>query len=147
MSQLNFADLRIARGAAESIAEKLGYLALALSQAVAYMTARALSFIEYLQRLCEDVTRLISTPFSQYADGMFSCWKLSVQVLMESNPYAISLLRLCSFLSPEGVSKELLYRGLKSMDWLNNGIFLSHWACWLEEIANVPILPRQVSIG
>jgi hypothetical protein len=83
------------------------------------MVTRALDFIEYLHRLCEDICGFIGRSFPPYADGVFSCWKLSVQALQESNPDAIPLLRLCSFLSPEGVSKELLYRGLKSMHWLN----------------------------
>ncbi|KAF8544105.1 hypothetical protein BDD12DRAFT_801463 [Trichophaea hybrida] len=107
------------REAAESIVEKLGYLPLALSQAVAYMVSRALDFVEYLQRLCEDMSGFIGRSFPQYAEGVFSCWKLSVQALQESNPDTIPLLRLCSFLSPEGVSKELLYRGLGSMHWLH----------------------------
>ncbi|KAF8245179.1 hypothetical protein K440DRAFT_663051 [Wilcoxina mikolae CBS 423.85] len=107
------------RDAAESIVEKLGYLPLALSQAVAYMVSRALNFIEYLQRLCEDMSGFIGRAFPPYAEGVFSCWKLSVQALQESNPDTIPLLRLCSFLSPEGISKELLYRGLGSMHWLD----------------------------
>lgn len=40
---------------------------------------------------------------------------------MKSYPHAFDLLRLCSFLSPDGVSEELLYRGLKGIEWANNG--------------------------
>ncbi|KAA8893190.1 hypothetical protein FN846DRAFT_980026 [Sphaerosporella brunnea] len=112
-----------AREAAEKIAETLGYLPLALSQAVAYMKTRGLELADYLHRLCKDLSRLISNPIPPYTDGVFSCWKLSVDALMETNPDAIYLLRLCSFLSPEGVSKELLYRGLKGMGWLDTNEF------------------------
>ena len=114
-------NLGVARDAATLVAEKLGYLALALAQAVAYMTERAIDLVEYLKRLCDDLGRFISMPYPQYADGVFSCWGLSVQALQESNPDAITLLRLCSFLSPEGVSKELLSRGWKAVDVQKNG--------------------------
>ncbi|KAF8246609.1 hypothetical protein K440DRAFT_662037 [Wilcoxina mikolae CBS 423.85] len=112
-----------ARTAAEMIVEKLGNLPLAVSQAAAYMARTVLSFVEYLERLCEDITRFIGRPFPLYADGVFSCWKLSVQALKESNPDAIHLLRLCAFLSPDGIPKELLYRGLEAMDWVENDKF------------------------
>jgi hypothetical protein len=68
-----------------------------------------------------DITRFLSAPFPPYTDGVFSCWKMSIQALIESNPNAIDLLRLCSFLSPDGISYDLLYRGLNAMKWLNNG--------------------------
>jgi hypothetical protein len=114
-------DLKLVREAAESIAEKLGYLPLALSQAAAYVLTRALDFTEYLRRLRENMARYVSAKFSTYAEGVFSCWELSVQALMQSTPHAIDLLRLCSFLSPDGVSRELLCRGLSAMEWLENG--------------------------
>jgi tetratricopeptide (TPR) repeat protein len=98
-----------------------GNLPLALSQAAAYMMTMALDFVEYLHRLYIDIGRFISRPFPPYADGVYSCWKLSVEALMESNPHAIDLLRLCSFLSPEGISYDLLYRGRNGIDWLNDG--------------------------
>lgn len=115
------ANLGAAKYTATLIAEKLGYLALALSQAVAYMAEGGIDLEEYLERLCDDLGRFISMPYSQYAEGVLSCWKLSVQALQESNPDAITLLRLCSFLSPEGVSKELLSRGWKAVDAQKNG--------------------------
>ena len=85
------------------------------------MAERGIDLEEYLKRLCDDLGRFISKPYSQYAEGVFSCWKLSVQALQEFNPDAITLLRLCSFLSPEGVSKELLSRGWKAVDVQKNG--------------------------
>jgi hypothetical protein len=113
--------MKLVREAAETIAEELGYLPLALSQAAAYVLTRALDYIEYLRRLRVNMARYVSAKFSTYAEGVFSCWELSVQALMLSMPRAIDLLRLCSFLSPDGVSGELLYRGLSAMEWFDNG--------------------------
>ena len=93
---------------------------LALAQAVSYMNSQRLSLVEYFQRLCDDIARLVGMKFPPYAEGVFSCWTLSIQALQEANPDSIMLLRYCSFLSPEGVSPELLKRGLNAMGWLDN---------------------------
>ncbi|KAK0705669.1 hypothetical protein B0H67DRAFT_649977 [Lasiosphaeris hirsuta] len=50
------------REAAESVAEKLGYLPLALAQAAAYMVKRALDLVEYLKRLMNNMTRPLVSP-------------------------------------------------------------------------------------
>jgi hypothetical protein len=59
--------------------------------------------------------------FSKYDRGVFSCWLLSVRELLKAYPHAFDLLRLCSFLSPDGVSEDLLVRGIESLDWTQNG--------------------------
>ncbi|KAJ4288641.1 hypothetical protein N0V90_011878 [Kalmusia sp. IMI 367209] len=112
--------LRLVRDAAETIAKNLGYLPLALYQVTAYVTKYAANLIEYLDRLTRNKPGYIGGKFSQYENGVISCWQLSVQALMESMPHSIDLLRLCSFLGPGGVSKELLYRGLSVMEYFNN---------------------------
>lgn len=117
----SFTDVHIVHKTARAVAEKLGYLALALAQAAAYMRSKRLNLFEYFRRLCEDISRIIGTRFPPYAEGVFSCWTLSIQALMEVNPDAITLLRFCSSLSPEGISPELLTRGLKALGWLDNG--------------------------
>ena len=117
----SFTDVHIVHKTARAVAEKLGYLALALAQAAAYMRSKSLNLFEYFRRLCEDISRIIGTRFPPYAEGVFSCWTLSIQALMEVNPDAITLLRFCSSLSPEGISPELLTRGLKALGWLDNG--------------------------
>ena len=122
------------REAAEKVADILGYLPLALSQAVAYVAKKALNFVQYLERLRKNLTQFVGKAYSKYTDGVFSCWTLSVQALMESNPHAIDLLRLCSFLSPDGVSEELLYRGVGAIEWAQNRnipYFMFHHPCLL----------------
>ena len=116
-----FTDVRTVHKTALAVAEKLGYLALALAQAAAYMRSKRLGLVEYFRRLCEDISRIIGTRFPPYSEGVFSCWTLSIQALMDVNPDAIVLLRFCSSLSPEGISPELLTRGLNALGWLDNG--------------------------
>ncbi|KAI9765583.1 MAG: hypothetical protein M1840_007272 [Geoglossum simile] len=106
--------------AAEQIANLLGYLPLALAQAAAFVKKRALSLVDYLRRLEQDLARYVSSPFPPYKAGVFSCWEMSARALMESTPHAVDLLRICSFLSPDGISRELLCRGLEAMDWFQN---------------------------
>jgi len=66
-------NLLIVEEAAEKVAKMLGYLPLALSQAAAYIKKKALDLSQYLSRLSENLTRLISEKFSKYSDGIFSC--------------------------------------------------------------------------
>ncbi|KAF3147410.1 hypothetical protein TWF594_002631 [Orbilia oligospora] len=101
---------------AGKVADALGYLPIALSQAAAYIVKRELNFTQCLKRLSDNRTRLLGTAYLKYTEGVFSCWKLSVEALMRFNPHAIDLLRLCSFLSPDGVSEELLHRSVEGIE-------------------------------
>jgi hypothetical protein len=78
-------------------------------------------FVGYLKRLTGNLSGVLRRPFPSYPDGVFSCWKLSVEAVNRRNPEAFSLLRLCAFLSGESIPEELLYRGTKSMHWLSHG--------------------------
>ncbi|OAT00134.1 uncharacterized protein BDCG_16486 [Blastomyces dermatitidis ER-3] len=105
-----------AKPAAEQVAEMIGYLPLALSQAAAYIKKKALRLVQYLGRLRNNIARLIGEKFLKFSGGVFSCWELSIQELVKSYAHAFDLLRLCSFLSPNGISEELLYRGLEAIE-------------------------------
>ncbi|EGX43199.1 hypothetical protein AOL_s00215g655 [Orbilia oligospora ATCC 24927] len=129
------------RQAAEEVANKLGYLPVALSQAAAYVARTALSLVKYLARLNENLSRYLGMKSEGYPEGVFSCWMLSVHTIMESNPYAIELLRLCSFLSPHGVSEELLYRGVGAIDWAQNDTSRLDEA--LDELVTYSLITRK----
>ncbi|KAF8538473.1 P-loop containing nucleoside triphosphate hydrolase protein [Trichophaea hybrida] len=110
-----------AREAAEKTIEILGGLPLALAQAAAYMlSTMMIDFVEYLKRLSRDLSQFLGRSFPPYQDGVFSCWKLSVEAVNRQNPDPIGLLQLCAFLSGDGIPEELLYRGVGSMHWLNH---------------------------
>lgn len=99
----------------------LGFLPLALSHAAAYIKKRALRLLQYLGRLRDNVTRLIGEKVLGYPVGVFSSWEILIHEAMKLYLHAFDLLRLCSFLSPDGISEELLYRGLEAIEWAYNG--------------------------
>ncbi|KAF3211496.1 hypothetical protein TWF106_010216 [Orbilia oligospora] len=129
------------RQAAEEVANKLGYLPIALSQAAAYVARTALTLVKYLARLNDNLSRFLGIRSEGYPEGVFSCWMLSVQKIMETNPHAIELLRLCSFLSPHGVSEELLYRGVGGIDWAQNDTTRLDEA--LDELVTYSLITRK----
>ncbi|KAF3120627.1 hypothetical protein TWF703_002392 [Orbilia oligospora] len=127
--------------AAEEVANKLGYLPVALSQAAAYVATTAFSLVKYLARLNENLSRYLGMKSEGYPEGVFSCWVLSVHIIMESNPHAIELLQLCSFLSPHGVSEELLYRVVGGIDWAQNDTSRLDEA--LDELVTYSLITRK----
>ncbi|KAF8246309.1 TPR-like protein [Wilcoxina mikolae CBS 423.85] len=135
--------VRQARDAAEKIIGILGGLPLALAQAAAYMMAVKDDFVRYLKRLTGNLSRILGKPFPSYPDGVFSCWKLSVEAANRHNPYAIGLLRLCAFLSGDGIPEELLYRGIKSMHWLSHGI--SRLDDSIDDLVKFSLIKRKLS--
>ncbi|KAF3318063.1 hypothetical protein TWF173_008802 [Orbilia oligospora] len=130
-----------ARQAAEEVADKLGYLPVALSQAAAYVARTALTLVKYLARLTNNLSRFLGIKSEGYPEGVFSCWMLSVHKILETNPHAIELLRLCSFLSPHGVSEELLHRGVGAIDWAQNDASLLDEA--LDELVTYSLITRK----
>ncbi|KAK6337134.1 hypothetical protein TWF718_009918 [Orbilia javanica] len=104
----------------EKIVDLLGNLPLALAQAVAYINMRILDFSRYLERLKKDLDSLIDQIAPGYKNGVFSNWRLAVKALKKHHPDCVPLLRLCSFLSPHGVSEKLLAQGIETMPWLQN---------------------------
>ncbi|KAK6331293.1 hypothetical protein TWF730_004380 [Orbilia blumenaviensis] len=108
------------RAVVEQIVDLLGNLPLALAQAVAYINMRRLDYSRYLERLKKDLDGLIDQIALGYKNGVFSGWRLAFKALKKHHPDCIPLLRICSFLSPHGISIELLSRGIETMDWFQN---------------------------
>jgi tetratricopeptide (TPR) repeat protein len=100
-----------AAGAARLV-RRLGGLPLAAEQAAVYLGPRAgLSFDDY----AADVVRLIERPRPEgatgdYPDTVYAAFMKSLEAVAhsESGEIALDLLRLCSFLSPDGVELALL---------------------------------------
>jgi len=101
-------------GAAE-LAEELGHLPLALAQAAAVIAAQRLTYPVYLDRLRAYPTGkyLARAKGDPYPRGVAEAIGLSVDTVtgIDSAGLAADLLDLISLLSPQGVSRELLYLG------------------------------------
>ena len=92
---------------AASICRELGYLALAVSQAGAYI-AHSCSLDDYLHIYREDRTRLLQRHSSHSPDDyewtVYTTWEMSMKKL---SPTATMFLRICSFLHHAGISRAI----------------------------------------
>jgi hypothetical protein len=98
---------------ASLIVKELGYLALAIVQAGAYISKRC-SLNEYLKIFQKDRARLMSKRSVQMIDdypwAVYTTWEISFKKL---SPIAAALLCLCAFLHIGG-SPKAYFKGLLS---------------------------------
>ncbi|MEO3856958.1 FxSxx-COOH system tetratricopeptide repeat protein [Acrocarpospora sp. B8E8] len=100
---------------ADTLAEKLGDLPLALEQAGALMFETAMSIDEYIELLDEQTTRLMALNKAEaYPQSMAAAWGLSVHELRRRLPEAIEVLRCCAFFGPEPIPRDVFRRGTKA---------------------------------
>ena len=92
------------------LAEELGHLPLALTQAGAYMAETATSYPRYLTVFREERTALMETQSlpEDYPYSVTTTWKISVDKLRESSPDSLRLLFCALFLAPDNIPKFLL---------------------------------------
>lgn len=99
------------------LAEELGDLPLALEQAGALQAESGMSVDEYLDLLGKESSRLLSeNPPADYPVPVAAAWSLSVARLKEELPFALELLRLCSFFGPEPIKRDILKSGRYVLD-------------------------------
>ncbi|KPM52418.1 tetratricopeptide repeat protein [Frankia sp. CcI49] len=107
----------IAKVDANSLAEALGDLPLALEQAGALQFETGMDVREYLQLLKDASSKLLAeNPPADYSRPVAAAWSLSVAQLREQAPFALELLRRCAFFGPEPISLEMLDRGKYTLD-------------------------------
>lgn len=101
--------------ASEKLAEEVGYLALALEQAGAYIEESVISISNYLGLFQRYQERLLGEkPHSgDYGKPVFTTWDLSFKRVKDDqeSPGAAELLTLCSFLAPDEIPREMLAHG------------------------------------
>ncbi|NUN08627.1 MAG: toll/interleukin-1 receptor domain-containing protein [Ignavibacteriaceae bacterium] len=95
------------------LAEKLGYLPLAIEQAAAYIfkQGRGFGFSDYLEIYNEAEKDLLalraSSGSTEYPDSLFSTWKASIQKMPNG---AKVIFRLCSFLAATPIPLDLFIK-------------------------------------
>ncbi|MCL6450068.1 MAG: tetratricopeptide repeat protein [Acetobacteraceae bacterium] len=99
--------------AAGELAEELGGLPLALEQAAAYVEATGRRLKEYLGlfRTRHGELWARAGPPSGYPATVATTWTLSFQLAEAESPAGADLLRLCAFLGPDDIPRELLSQG------------------------------------
>ncbi|MGC5010396.1 FxSxx-COOH system tetratricopeptide repeat protein [Streptosporangium sp. DT93] len=97
------------------LAEQLGDLPLALEQAGALQYETGMSIDEYLEQLEEQTSLLLGVNrASGYPLSMTAAWKVSVSLLEDRLPEAVTLLRTCAFFGPEPIPRDVFRRGGKA---------------------------------
>ena len=100
---------------ARTLATELGFLPLALAQAAAVIDMQRLSYQVYLDRLRSYPVReyLLPTSAEPYPRGTAEAILLSFDAVTAADPGGLCDILLCviSLLSPDGVSRDVLYLG------------------------------------
>ncbi len=84
---------------------------MALEQAAAFIEETDCSFRTYLGLLKQHETELLSSgalPEVEYPSTVLTTWELAFRRVAERNPAAADLLKLCAFLAPEAIPREVL---------------------------------------
>ncbi|MDR2712895.1 MAG: tetratricopeptide repeat protein [Clostridiales bacterium] len=101
---------------AAELAKRLGYLPLALEQAVAYITATHESCGDYLQLLEKYGNKLFDERASTvygYAETVNTTWRISFDKIKSKS--AKQLLNLCSYMAADKIPLSLLIKGLDEL--------------------------------
>ena len=101
---------------AAEIVQKLGYLPLAIEQAAAYVrevTADFSAFLEEYERNHKKLHMWVPAGNRQYPNSIATTWSMSFNLLQK---YPIKLLRLFSFLNPDGILIAFLVSGAEALE-------------------------------
>jgi tetratricopeptide (TPR) repeat protein len=95
--------------AALTVAEKLGFLPLALEQAAAYVEETHTSLRAYSELLPADQQAALATATpTSYPDTLASTWKVSINAACAEQPHARDLLALFAYLAPDDIPRDLV---------------------------------------
>lgn len=100
---------------ADRLAEALGDLPLAVEQAAAWHATTGMPVSEYLELLKEKLLELLAENASpDYPLSVAAAWNVSLDRLERTDTAALQLLQVCSFFSPEPISREFFGGALAS---------------------------------
>lgn len=99
----------LAEEEADALAEALGDLPLALVQAAAWRAETGMPASEYLRLFESKRNELLETaPPPDYQLPVAAAWNVSLDHLETRSPGALRLLQLCSYFSPDPISRQIL---------------------------------------
>jgi len=111
-------DDREERAAAESLAQELGYLPLALEQAAAFITLNEYLFQDYLKDFHALRLDLLNQGVNQVTaqqTTVRTCWQKSFAAVELESAAAADLLTLSAFLGPDRIPYDLLEQGAPAL--------------------------------
>jgi len=95
------------------LAEELGYLPLALTQAAAYIRRQQVDVSTYRTAFKEGGKQLLAQKEKGYPGSVGTAWLLSMEKIAQEDPNALKLLNICSYLVPDKIPEEFLEAWLK----------------------------------
>ena len=101
-----------------AIVNELDLLPLAIEQAAAYVREVAWNFKTYrndYQKSHSLILRWVPKGNRLYSDSVASTWSMSFKMVQELNPYAAELLRVLSFLNPDGALIDFMAAGAEAL--------------------------------
>jgi tetratricopeptide (TPR) repeat protein len=106
---------------AESLAETLGYLPLALAQAGAYIKNAGKSFAAYQEMYREYQQKVLERgkPLTGYKNTVATTWEISFEQVKNQSSAAIALLNLCAFLAPDNIPRAPLQKSIRDLSDIN----------------------------
>ena len=111
------------KATAAELATELGDLPLALDQAAAYTEATAKTLGEYLALFRHvDLELMKHGRPATYRDTVTTTWRLAFEQVQATSPTGADLLRLCAFLAPDDIPKEIFIDG---REWLPEPLSLA----------------------
>ena len=112
------ADSAQIQAEAEKIVKELGYLALAIEQAAAFIRETSRNFFRFLPSYRADRKMhhaRIPRGHWEYSKAVGTTWHLSFQQVKQNNAQASELLGILAFLNPDGILLEFLVRGKRGL--------------------------------
>ncbi|MBI5305052.1 MAG: toll/interleukin-1 receptor domain-containing protein [Chloroflexi bacterium] len=98
-------------GDAGKLADALGCLPLALTQAAAYIEASGTTFADYLRIFETHRAELLRDPKFKphdYPDTVATTWTISFNAVAAESPAALTLMNLCAFFAPDEIPLDIL---------------------------------------
>jgi len=102
---------------ADTLADALGDLPLALEQAGAYMEAKGRNISYYLNMFTVHKNKLLNraVPSTDYPDTVATTWDIAFDEVIQISSSGADLLNLCAFLAPDDIPVELLNSGVECL--------------------------------
>ncbi|MGH1256539.1 MULTISPECIES: tetratricopeptide repeat protein [Bacillus] len=107
------------------LAKELGYLPLALEQAIAYIRETGLTLEEYLQRFEQYKNEIIGKGRAlNYTETVLTTWKISLETASRSMPICKKFMLFCSLLDADHIAKKMFIdeKGGFLPQFLNHGL-------------------------
>ena len=124
---------------AKSLAEKLGYLPLALAHACAYIRQRGITINRFLDNFKQKSTRLFNEPITKPTNQqtILTIWSMS---LGQMSPETVELLSFCSFLAPARIPLSLLEK------WTNSHYLVKDICELVKELKDYSIIDSDAGV-